>query len=173
MTRNHAARVLALGLATAGVWGCSPSLLRSSERTPVRWIVVEKRASELTEGGWVGDGRVDPEAVVLTMQPLYREDLEWEVVVDPHDYFVEVLDITPTSQAAPGETVKAKVRVGHARLNEHYRLTARASQSGVEILGEAECIVRGSAPATFRFTSPVPGRAGIAVGVEKLEGDGR
>lgn len=173
MRLKERARILSLVLAALGLWGCSPSLLRSPERTPVRWIVVEKRVGEIRAGGPVGDGQVDPMAVVLTMQPLYREDLEWEIVVDPHDYFVEVLEIIPKSQAAPGETVNAKVRVGHSRPNDRYRITARVSQSGVEILGEAECIVRGSSPATFRFTSLVPGRAGIAVGVEKLEGDGR
>jgi hypothetical protein len=136
----------------------------------VRWIVVEKRVGEVVNEGRVGDGQVDPLAVILTMQPLYAEDVAWEVVIDPHDYFVEILEITPSTQAAPGETVSAKVRVGHARPNDLYRITVRASKAGVEIQGPSQCIVRGSTPAAFRFTSVEAGRAGITVGVEKVEG---
>ena len=102
-----------------------------------------------------------------------REDLEWQVVVDPHDYFVEILEITPYAQAPLGEMVNAKLRVGRMRPNELYQLTARASQAGVEILGEGACLVRGSSPASFRFTSLGPGRTGIALVVESLEGAGR
>ena len=112
---------------------------------------------------------MDPQAVVLTMQPLYREDLEWEVVVDPHDYFVEVLEISPSRQASPGETVSATVRVGKARKDDVYRLIARPSSTDVVIQGTAEQTVRGSSPAIFRFTSTAGGRAGIAVGVEKMK----
>jgi hypothetical protein len=169
MTHRHIVGVLALGLVAAGLWGCSPSQPRAGERTPVRWIVVEKRANEVTEGGWVGDGRVDPQAVVLAMQPLYREDLEWEVVVDPHEYFVEVLEIAPGSHASPGETVTAKVRVGKARPGDRYRLIAKASRPDVQILGLPEQVVQGSTPAFFRFSSLSTGPGGIAVGVEKLE----
>jgi hypothetical protein len=118
--------------------------------------------------GRVGNGQVDPDAIVLTMQPLYREDVSWEVVIDPHDYFVEILEVTPKVPAAPGETVSARVRVARARPDELYRLTARGSQGDVRILGAAQCVVRGDAPAAFRFTSLEPGRAGIAVGVEAL-----
>jgi hypothetical protein len=164
---------LILGLAAVSLWGCSPTLVRGPGRTPVRWIVVEKRVGEVTPGGWVGDGQVDPQAVVLTMQPLYREDLEWEVVVDPHDYFVEVLEIAPGSQATPGETVTAKVRVGKAKPGDVYRLIAKASRSDVQILGASEQIVHGGTPALFRFTSISTGPGGIAVGVEKVESQDR
>ncbi len=169
MTRCRLPCSLLLGLAAVSLWGCSPSLVRGRERTPVRWIVVEKRVGDVTPGGWVGDGQVDPQAVVLTMQPLYREDLEWEVVVDPHDYFVEVLEIVPGSQATPGETVTAKVRVGKAKPGDVYRLLAKASRADVQILGATEQIVHGCSPALFRFTSTSTGAGGIAVGVEKLE----
>jgi hypothetical protein len=156
-----------------GLSACAFPSLAPAQRTPVRWIMVEKPAGEVVSGGQNGVGRVDPQAVVLTMQPLYREDLEWEVVVDPHDYFVEVLEISPRAQVVPGETVTAKVRVGRARPNELYRLTARASQAGVEILGEGSCLVGGSSPANFRITSLSPGRAGIAVGLDELEEEER
>jgi len=150
--------------------GCTVPRESASPRKPVRWIVVEKRMGELVPEGRVGDGQVDPQAIVLTMQPLYSEDIAWDVVVEPHDYFVEILEISPNRQASPGETVSTTVRVGHARQNEHYRLTARASQTGVKILGDAQVIVQGATPAAFRFTSLESGRAGIAVGVEKIEG---
>jgi hypothetical protein len=173
MTRCRLSTSLLLVLAAASIWGCSPPLVRGPGRTPVRWIVVEKRVGEVTPGGWVGDGQVDPQAVVLTMQPLYREDLEWEVVVDPHDYFVEVLEIVPGSQATPGETVTAKVRVGKARPGDVYRLVAKASRADVQILGVSEQIVHGGTPALFRFTSSSTGPGGIAVGVEKVESQDR
>ncbi len=155
------------------LFGCAVPQESGPKRTPVRWIMVEKRVGELVPEGRTGDGQVDPQAVVLTLQPLYSEDVNWEVVVDPHDYFVEILEITPSTQASPGETVSAKVRVGRARQDEVYRLIARASQADVEILGERERIVRGSAPVSFRFTSVSAGRGGIAIGVEKVEGGER
>jgi len=169
MILRYLAVGLLLDMAAFCLWGCSPQIVRPSERTPVRWIVVEKRVGEVTAGGWLGDGRVDPQAVVLTMQPLYREDFEWEVVVDPHEYFVEVLEISPSRQASPGETVSAKVRVGKARASDFYRLVARPSCAEVQIIGESELRVRGGCPAVFQFTSTSTGRLGIAVGVEKIE----
>lgn len=169
MTLKRLSSSLILGMAIVSLSGCSPTLVRGPERSPVRWIVVEKRVGDVTPGGWVGDGQVDPQAVVLTMQPLYREDLEWEVVVDPHDYFVEVLEIVPGSQASPGETVTAKVRVGKAKPGDVYRLMAKASRADVQILGASEHIVHGCTPASFRFTSLSTGSGGIAVGVERLE----
>lgn len=135
--------------------------------------MVEKRVGEIVPEGRRGQGQLDPQAVVLTLQPLYAEDVNWEVVVDPHDYYVEILEITPSRQASPGETVSARVRVGHARENEVYRLVARTSQPDVEIVGERECTVRGSSPASFRFTSLSAGRGGIAIGVERLGGGAR
>jgi hypothetical protein len=162
-------RLLPAAAALAALSACAAAPLEASPRTPVRWIMVEKPVGDVVPSGQNGDGQVDPRSVIVTLQPLYAEDLNWEVTVDPHDYFVEILEITPKAQAAPGETVIARVRVGHARPGELYRLTARASRTGVEILGGKECIVRGGAPAAFRFTSLEPGRAGITVGVERLE----
>ena len=169
MTSRRLAGSLFLGFAALSPWGCSSPRVQGPEQTPVRWIVVEKRMGDVTTGGWVGDGQVYPQALVLTMQPLYREDLEWEVVVDPHDYFVEVLEISPRAQASPGELVTAKVRVARARKDDVYRLVVKASQAEVEIFGAREQIVLGDAPAVFRFTSITTGRAGIAVGVERME----
>ena len=159
-------------LVMVGQLGCVPPMTPSPERKPVRWIVVEKPVGALLANGRSGDGQVDPRAVVLTMQPLYREDVNWEVVVDPHDFFVEVLEITPSTQASPGETVSATVRVGRAKEGEYYRLTAKPSQPDVHIIGEGEQIVRGGNTARFRFTNLTLGRAGIAVAVEKMGIDG-
>jgi hypothetical protein len=155
-----------LMLAAAGCARSGPA----AGPAPLRWIVVEKRAGDVLAEGRVGDGRVDPEAVLLTMQPLYREDVAWEVAVDPGDFFVEILELTPKAQAAPGETVSARVRVARARPEELYRLTARSSQAGVTILGPSQRIVKGNSPAAFQFTSLEPGRAGIALSVEMLDG---
>lgn len=162
-------RLLAMAALVSGLSACSLPTTRVPERTPVRWIMVEKPVGEVVPKGQNGDGQVDPMAIVLTMQPLYREDLEWAVVVDPHDYFVEVLEIAPGSQATPGETVTAKVRVGKARPGDAYRLLAKASRAEVQILGASEQIVHGSTPALFRFTSTSTGPGGIAVAVQKIE----
>lgn len=150
------------------VWGCVPSGSRAPERVPVRWVVVEKPVGDVLPQGQSGDGRVDPGAHLLSLQPLYREDLQWEVVVDPRDYFVEVLEVLPGSSANPGEVVSAKVRVGGAKAGEMYRLTATVSRPDVQLLGDREQLVRGNAPAVFRFTSSSTGAGGIAVGVERL-----
>jgi hypothetical protein len=155
-----------------GLSACAVPLQEVPTRIPVRWIMVEKAIGEIVPNGQNGDGQVNPASMVLTLQPLYSEDVDWEVVVDPHDFFVEILEIEPSRQASPGETVSAKVRVGRAREGDTYRLTARASQSDVQIVGERIKTVRGSAPASFRFTSLSPGKGGIAIGVEKVEGRG-
>jgi len=54
-----------------------------------------------------------------------------------------------------------------------YRLTARASHSDVTIVGDNDKTVRGNAAAAFLFTSHSPGRAGIAIDVERLKGGTR
>lgn len=163
-----AARCRVLIVALSIISGCVPVPDRKPEKSPVRWIVVEKQVGEVLPGGRVGDGQVDPRARVLTMQPLYREDLQWEVVVDPHDYFVEVLEISPGVSANPGEIITAKVRVGRARAGEVYRLTAIASRSDVRIVGTAEQVVLANTPAFFRFTSATIGVGGISVGVDRI-----
>lgn len=165
-------QVLTIAAGTLGLSACAAPTPEAPVRTPVRWIMVEKAVGEIVPNGQNGDGQVDPGSMVLTLQPLYSEDVDWEVVVDPHDFFVEILEISPSRQARPGETVSARVRVGRAREGDIYRLTARASQSEVEIVGERVKTVRGSAAASFRFTSLSPGKGGIAIGVEKVEGRG-
>lgn len=136
---------------------------------PVRWILVEKRYGDLPPAERSQDGRVDPEAVVLAFQPLYPEDLKWDVVVDPEDQFVEVVGFSPAGPARPGEVVSATVRVGKAKAGQVYRLSAKASRADVRILGESQTVVKGNEAATFRFTSCSSGRAGIAVGVERID----
>ena len=164
-------RTCVLGSAAIlGLSACAVQAPPPRERTPVRWIMVEKPIGEVVPSGQNGQGQVDPRASIVTLQPLYSEDVNWEVVVEPHDFYVEIIEITPRGQASPGETVTAKVRVGRAREADTYRLSARASRSDVEIVGERERTVRGGAPASFRFTSLSPGRGGIAIGVERLEG---
>jgi hypothetical protein len=141
-----------------------------SQRRPVRWVLVERRYGDLAEPPPSGDGRVNPDAVVLAFRPLYAEDLEWQVAIDPEEHCVQVLGWTPPGPARPGEIVTATVRVGKAKAAERYRLIATPSQPEVRILGESQAIVRGAQSAVFRFTSGTSGRAGIAVGVERVGG---
>jgi hypothetical protein len=93
------------------------------------------------------------------------------VKVEAHDFFVELLEIVPGRTAAPGERVTAKVRVGNARKDTTYRLSAMPSNDAVRILSHQEVIVRGSMTATYEFSSLVPGVAGIGITVDKLEGE--
>lgn len=158
----------ALAALLPGLLACAVPLPTGPERTPVRWIMVEKPVGEVVPNGQNGQGQVDPTSVIVTLQPLYSEDVAWEVVVDPHDFYVEIVEISPAGPAAPGETVSAKVRVAHARSGDLYRLTAKCSQREVQILGDREQLVRGGTTAAFRFTSLGPGRAGISVGVERV-----
>lgn len=171
MQRKVLNTVTAILIATTA--GCVPPSVAPPGRKPVRWIVVEKKIGDVAPEGRSGDGQVDPRAPMLTMQPLYAEDVNWEVVVDPHDFFVEVVDISPSAQASPGETVTARVRVGKARSNETYLLTARASNRDVAVIGASEMVVRGGEIAMFRFTSATAGRGGIAVAVERIDGGNR
>lgn len=160
-----------LPLFLVAVWllqGCDPVSLRAPERRPVRWILVEKEPGDVFPGGQVGDGRLDPRSRILTLEPLYPEDLQWAVVVDPQDSVVEVLEISPGAAANPGEIVTAKVRVGRTRLGESYRLSASPSRPGVTIVGSRAQIVLEGAPALFRFTSASIGPGGITVGVDRI-----
>lgn len=160
---------LLMGLLALALQACVGPVT-SEERTtrePVRWILVERRYGDVARGA-SGDGTVNPEAPVLAFQPLYPEDVVWDVVVDPAEHFVELISFSPAGTAAPGEVVSATVRVGKARANHRYRLSARPSQIGVKILGSAESIVIGESLVVFRFTSCVSGRAGIAVAAERL-----
>jgi hypothetical protein len=136
---------------------------------PVRWILVERQYGDVASPSDAGDGRVNPDATVLAFQPLYPEDLKWDVLVEAQEQFVEVVSFTPSGAAAPGEVVSAVVRVGKAKADQLYRLSAKASQNDVTIIGEAQMIVKGSNTAVFRFTSCTSGRAGIAVGVDRVE----
>lgn len=136
-------------------------------REPVRWLLVERKYGEVAPTA-SGDGRVNPDAVVLAFQPLYPEDLAWEVSVDVEEHYVEVVGFSPAGAAQPGEVVTATVRVGKAKAGQLYRLSAKASQPDVRILGDLQAVVKGSDTAVFRFTSCASGRAGIAVGVERI-----
>ncbi|HLY76249.1 MAG TPA: hypothetical protein VKU80_19265, partial [Planctomycetota bacterium] len=122
-------RLVAAAATVSVLSACSVPVPAAPIRMPVRWIMVEKPVGEVVPNGQNGDGQVDPRSMIVTLQPLYSEDVNWEVVVDPHDFYVEIVEISPKGQAAPGETVSAKVRVGHARPGDLYRLTARSSQA--------------------------------------------
>jgi hypothetical protein len=148
--------------------GCGlPPEAGAAPREPVRWLLVERRYGDVAPAT-SGDGTINPDAMVLAFQPLYPEDLAWEVSVEPEEQYVEVLGFCPSGPAKPGEIVSATVRVGKARAGQTYRLVAKASQADVRILGDCETIVKGSDTAVFRFTSCASGRAGIAVGVERI-----
>jgi hypothetical protein len=133
----------------------------------VRWLLVERRYADVAPSA-SGDGQVNPDAMVLAFQPLYAEDLTWEAAVDVEEHYVEVVGFSPAGAAQPGEVVTATVRVGKAKAGQLYRLSAKASQADVRILGESQAVVKGSDIAVFRFTSCASGRAGIAVGVETI-----
>ncbi len=139
-----------------------------STKEPVRWILVERRYGDVAGPGLASDGEINPDAVVLAFQPLYPEDLTWEVVVSPEEHFVELVSYSPAGPATPGEIVSATVRVGKAKAGQTYRLSAKPSQSDVTILGESKAVVQGWDTAVFRFTSCASGRAGISIGVEQI-----
>lgn len=160
---------LLMGLLDLVLQACVHSVPSEEAQTrePVKWILVERRYGDVARGV-SDDGTVNPDAPVLAFQPLYPEDVVWDVVVDPAEHFVELVSFSPAGPAAPGEVVSATVRVGKARANHRYRLSARPSQVGVKILGSPETIVQGDGLGVFRFTSCVSGRAGIAVAAERL-----
>jgi hypothetical protein len=167
-------RALSLGLLLSALQACvagGPQGVQLA-REPVRWILVERRYGDIAGVEEAGvdraDGQVDPDATVLAFQPLYPEDLTWEVVVSPEEHFVELLGFSPSGPVAPGEVVSATVRVGKAKVGQRYRLLAKPSQPDVRILGDHKSVVNGEAAAVFRFTRSRSGRAGISVGVERL-----
>lgn len=167
MRRARAALVLGCLVHISGQGCALPSETEGTAREPVRWLLVERRYADVAPTA-SGDGKINPEATVLAFQPLYPEDLAWEVVVDTEEHFVEVVSFTPSGPARPGEVVSATVRVGKAKAAVMYRLSAKASQPDVRILGDTQAVVKGSDTAVFRFTSCASGRAGIAVGVERI-----
>lgn len=138
-------------------------------KEPVRWILVERRYGDIGSPTADGDGRVNPDAMVLAFQPLYPEDMTWEVVISPEEHHVELVGFSPTGPAAPGEIVSATVRVGRSKVGQVYRLVAKPSQHGVSILGDSQALVTGQETSVFRFTSSISGKAGISVGVHTVE----
>ena len=166
---SPAAATLTLGgLLPLLALGCAlPPEGEGRPREPVRWLLVERRYADVAPTA-SGDGTINPDAMVLAFQPLYPEDLAWDAVVDPEEEFVEVVGFTPSGPARPGEVVSATVRVGKAKAGVLYRLSAKATRPEVRILGDAQVVVKGSDPAVFRFTSGASGRAGIAVGVDRI-----
>jgi hypothetical protein len=168
-------RNLLLAIVAVMLQGCisSDPIQGLSRREPVRWLLVERPYGEVAAGPKDEDGAINPNAVVLAFQPLYPEDLKWDILVEAQEQFVELVSFTPQGAAVPGEVVSAVVRVAKAKPDQLYRLSAKTSQCDVRILGEAHTIVKGNEPAVFRFTSCVSGRAGIAVGVERIGSDER
>jgi hypothetical protein len=138
-------------------------------REPVGWILIERPYGDLRGAPGAMDGRVNPNAVCLAFQPIFAEDMAWNAEVDPQEHLIEVVSIEPSRPAAPGEIVTATVRVGRALENRRYRLRARPAQEDVRIVEDPEAIVRGRAPAVFRFTSLSSGRGGIVVDAERVE----
>lgn len=132
---------------------------------PIRWILVERRYADI-ESNSAGDGRINPDSIVLTFQPLYPKDLTWEVVVSPDKHYVELVEFSPSGPASPGEVITARVRVGNAKRDQVYVLMAKPCQPEVKILGQEKAIVSGDSSAVFTFTSLTSGRGGIAVGVQ-------
>lgn len=155
---------------TLGLQACAPRAIEdgAGSREPVRWILVERQYGDLEVPPHGGDGAINPEAVVLAFQPLYPEDLTWEVVVSPDEHFVELVQVSPSSAVAPGEVVTVTVRVGRAKADQRYRLSISATEPTVQILGTPQALVRGVEPMRFSFTSSKAGRSGIAVAVERL-----
>ncbi len=167
------AGLIALGFCLTG---CAVSTLPlpPAPREPARWILVEKRVGQHPTEATAGDGRLDPKATLLVLEPLYPEDLNWVAEVEAVDYFVEVLQLLPAGELAPGEAVTALLRVGGARPDRYYRVVARSSSPQSVILGDQEHTVRGASPMTFRFTSVAGGKAGLKIAVEEVsEGNGR
>ena len=161
----HAAQgALGTGLLLMVLQGCLPAReVRSEAREPVRWILVERRYGDIAGSDAAGDGRVNPDAVVLAFLPLYPEDLKWEVVIKPEEHFVELIGLTPEGLVSPGEVVTVRVRVGRARPDSLYSLQAVASQSHVTVIGRDHVRVRGDEVASFRFTSTITGRGGLEI----------
>jgi hypothetical protein len=167
-------RDLSLGLLLPVLQACvagSPEGGQAS-REPVRWILVERRYGDIASpGASPSDGQVNQDAVVLAFQPLYPEDLTWEVVVSPEEHFVELVGLTPARPSSPGEIVCATVRVGNAKEGQRYRLSALPTRNDVRVLGDPQLVVSAGESAVFRFTSSTSGKAGITVGVERLRSD--
>ena len=161
--------MLVAGLLVLSVQGCLPGIEVGGEaREPVRWILVERRYGDLPDAPPSRDGKVNPDAVVLAFQPLYPEDLKWDVVVSPEEHFVELLGHSPTGSVPPGQVVTARVRVGRAKPNHRYLLEAVTTQPHVRVIGSNRVVVRGEEVSIFTFTSLTNGRGGVEIGVRDL-----
>lgn len=157
--------LLGLG-AVVGTVGCAMAP-GSPPKEPIRWIVVEKKAGELAEEGALGGAVLEPGAVLLVMEPVYGED--WRVTVKAHDHFVELVEVSPSGTAAPGETVTAKVRVAGGSPKNRYRLMATPTRQDVRVFDQSEHLVTAGVVVAFRFTSLTGGKSGIEVTVERLD----
>lgn len=162
--------VLALAIA-AVAGGCAP-LAPSSRETaprhggPIRWIVVERQVGDLYGPEVGGQGVIDPEAVVLVLEPLPSGPPRWQAEVTTDDFHVEVLSLVPPKEAGAGEIVTATVRVAGDRPEAAYRLTAVPCHSSIRLLDPSSQRARGNTPVQFRFTSLTGGRARVRIDAE-------
>lgn len=140
-----------------------------TERTPLRWQLVERRYRDLADASRAGDGRVDPDGLVLAFEPVYPEDLVDTSRPSPARLSVEILELFPDREAGVGQPITATVRVANAAPLSRYRLRVEALDPRVRILGERQRTVKGPETATFRFTSGALGRRGITVEVEEVD----
>jgi hypothetical protein len=161
MGRSARTLWLALGGATAllPLPGCESAPMAEPVRARVRWVMVERRAEEL----FPPSAGIDPRSVWLRMEPVGGEDSRWEVAVETQGLPIELVELLPGHDVAPGEAVTARVRIPRAASGGWYRLTARPSRQKVRILGPSEVRVRGDGLADFRFTHLESGRAGITI----------
>jgi hypothetical protein len=163
-------RLLVEAIGILALAGCvAEDEFRPAPTTPVRWQLVERQYRDLADLGAAGDGRVDPEAVILAFEPVYPEDLVDASRPSPARLSVEIVELIPDREAGIGQPISATVRVANAAPRSRYRLRVEALDPRVRILGVRTRTVRGPETATFRFTSSTLGKRGITVEVEEVD----
>src|SRR5262245_33224758 len=95
-----------------------------ADRIPLRWQLVERRYSDLADAGVSGDGRVDPDAFVLALEPVYPEELS--DTSGSARLSVEILELFPEREAGVGQPISAIVRVANSAPDARYRLRVEA-----------------------------------------------
>lgn len=157
--------VLALlsGCTIAGTWSQPPS----HDEEGARWMVVEQQIGDMVDRGAWPAGQMEPGATILAMTLVSASSTKWEPIIHARDCFVEVLATSPQGRVEVGRTVTISVRVGNAKPNAIYKLTASPG-GGTRILGQHEHIVEESEETQFRFTRVEDGVGVIRVDVEVL-----
>lgn len=157
-------------LASLAFSACGP-LRQGAPEVPgaFRWILIERRATDLRGALAAGAEALAPDAPILLATSVSPAGARWNPHVRGWECpSVEILELAPEGPLVVGETAWARLRVAGARPEGLYRIRAQPVGDATRLLGPAEFIVRGSESVRVGFTSLRAGEGTLRVFAESI-----